>query len=91
MSHSIARCHGLIPVCPSLLVAEGYLGSSLALFEDDGLPVAGEGTERRKHINSETWEPLEKLHKGEGWPRSDAYVQKKYDDMKDAHHAWPDR
>jgi hypothetical protein len=46
----------------SILVAEGYAGSQLT-FHEDGLQ-AGE-TNRTARTNSATWEPLEKLAKGE--------------------------
>eukprot|EP01039_Chlorochromonas_danica_P001312 gene1312-1433_t len=72
----------------SLLVAESFSGSDVALVEDQGLPINGT---LKKSINSDTWETLEKLHKGEGWPRSDAYVQKRYDDLLALHQTWPDR
>eukprot|EP01036_Dinobryon_divergens_P032020 gene32020-41525_t len=42
-------------------------------------------------ITSSTWEPLEQLFKGEGWPRSDAYVKKKYEELLQSHSEWPDR
>jgi hypothetical protein len=37
------------------------------------------------------WEPLEKLTNGEGWPRSDSYVAKRYEQLLEEHKAWPDR
>lgn len=46
-----------------MLVAESFLGSSISLVEDEGEPV--EVGDSKKTINSDTWEPLEKLHKGE--------------------------
>lgn len=46
----------------SLLVAESFSGSDVALAEDQGLPINGT---LKKSINSDTWETLEKLHKGE--------------------------
>lgn len=66
----------------TLLVAESYSGGRIALVED---------TDEKRSINSETWEALEKLHKGEGWPRSDIYVTKKYEELKAMYEAWPDR
>jgi len=66
----------------TLLVAESYGGARISLVED---------TDEKRTINSETWEALEKLHKGEGWPRSDIYVTKKYEELKAMYETWPDR
>ena len=68
----------------SILVAESYTGSKISLKEDHGI-------DGKMSINSDTWEPIEKLHKGEGWPRSEAYVQKRYEELKNTHQSWPDR
>jgi hypothetical protein len=46
----------------SILVAESYSDNKLSFVEDALLP--GEGS-RAGRTNSETWEPLEKLSKGE--------------------------
>jgi hypothetical protein len=48
--------------CRSILVAESYSDNKLSFVEDALLP--GEGS-RAGRTNSETWEPLEKLSKGE--------------------------
>ncbi|RYG93571.1 hypothetical protein EON65_58715 [archaeon] len=74
----------------SLLVAEAYLGSTIALIEDDGV-IGDNDMQKKMTVNAETWELLEKLHKGEGWPRSDLYVRKKYEELKEIHKDWPDR
>lgn len=71
----------------SILVAESYGGSKIAFLEDDGSASAN----KSDRINSATWEPLEKLAKGEGWPRSELYVTKKYEELKERHKGWPDR
>lgn len=67
----------------------------MALIEDSGVELPAEeqkyGITNRKSINSDTWEYLEKLYKGEGWPRSDSYVNKKFEELKDLHREWPDR
>lgn len=79
----------------SVLVAASYVGSTISFVEDGGVDVPESdqryGLSNKKHINSDTWEPLEKLHRGEGWPRSDAYVQKKFEELKALHQDWPDR
>eukprot|EP00599_Poterioochromonas_sp_BG-1_P012578 CAMPEP_0173161904 /NCGR_PEP_ID=MMETSP1105-20130129/18906_1 /TAXON_ID=2985 /ORGANISM="Ochromonas sp., Strain BG-1" /LENGTH=476 /DNA_ID=CAMNT_0014081465 /DNA_START=8 /DNA_END=1438 /DNA_ORIENTATION=- len=78
----------------SILVAESYAGSKIAFKEDEGIevdPSLHNGISRKKTINGEVWENIEKLHKGEGWPRSDLYVQKRYDELIQEHEAWPDR
>ena len=62
----------------SILVAESYTGGLLS-FEES------------LSVSSAVWEPLEKLTNGEGWPRSDTYVAKKYDQLLDENKGWPDR
>lgn len=42
-------------------------------------------------VAGSTWEPLEKLVNGEGWPRSESYIEKKYEELRTEHAAWPDR
>jgi len=37
------------------------------------------------------WEQLEKNYNGEGWPRSSAYISKKYEELIVEHAMWPDR
>ena len=73
----------------SILVAESYTGGKIVLREDQG--VTDENGVTTKTVNGDTWEPLEKLHKGEGWPRSEAYVQKRYEELKQTYANWPDR
>lgn len=75
----------------SILVAEAFLGSTISLIEDEGVIDNQDNVQRKMTINAETWEPLEKLHKGEGWPRSDLYVKKKYEELKESYQDWPDR
>jgi len=62
----------------SILVAESYSNSKLQFVEN-------------RDIGSAVWEPLEKLVKGEGWPRSELYIAKKYEELKEQHQHWPDR
>jgi hypothetical protein len=62
----------------SILVAESYAGGVVAFNENH-------------EVGSTVWESLEKLYNGEGWPRSDAYTQKKVDELTELHGAWPDR
>ena len=47
----------------SILVAESYSNNAIQLVEDVGSPEK----DKADRINSETWEPLEKLAKGEVW------------------------
>lgn len=68
----------------SLLVAESYTGGKISFAEDTG-------NNGKMTVNGEVWELIEKLHKGEGWPRSDAYVTKKYEELVKEHQDWPDR
>ena len=46
---------------------------------------------RRRSVNTATWELLERLHNGDGWPRSDAYAAKRYEELRALHGRWPDR
>lgn len=62
----------------------------MAFVADKGVSVEGKDTPQ-KTINSAVWEPLEKLSKGEGWPRSDLYTKKKYEELLEEHKDWPDR
>lgn len=79
----------------SVLVGESYTGSTVSFVEDAGEDVPEKdqkyGILKKRTVNAETWEYLEKLHRGEGWPRSDVYVQKKYEELKTIHQNWPDR
>lgn len=79
----------------SVLVGESYTGSTVAFVEDAGEDIPEKdqkyGITKKRTVNAETWEYLEKLHRGEGWPRSDLYVQKKYEELKAIHQNWPDR
>ncbi len=55
----------------SILVAESYSGSRIVFQADRGVPVAVNGSDSDSQqsmamsINGATWEPLEKLSKGE--------------------------
>lgn len=64
----------------SALVAERMMNPELEVRFEDSLDVKGS-----------MWGDLEKLASGDGWPRSEAYVQKKYDELLDTHKDWPDR
>jgi len=79
----------------SILVAESYSGGSRVAFRADrGVAAASSDSSTAPPtmtINGATWEPLEKLSKGEGWPRSEAYTKKRYEELLEQHSAWPDR
>merc|ERR1711871_764492 len=62
----------------AILLAESFLGGT-AQFEESA------------NVTGAQWEGLEKLRNGQGWPRSSAYVAKKYAELKAEHAAWPDR
>lgn len=62
----------------AILLAESFLGGT-AQFEESA------------NVTGAQWEGLEKLGNGQGWPRSSAYVAKKYAELKAEHAAWPDR
>ena len=61
-----------------ILVGESYSGAQIS-FDENGL------------VNSTEWEILEKYFNGEGWPRSDSYITKKYEDELVRLSQWPDR
>jgi hypothetical protein len=61
-----------------ILVAESYSGAKVA-FHEDG------------YVNATTWEQLEKYYNGEGWPRSEQYISKKYTEELASHASFPDR
>lgn len=62
----------------STLVAESFSGGRVSLRED-------------KLVNSSVWESLEKLREEDAWPRSDTYIDKKYEELLEEHKDWPDR
>ena len=61
-----------------ILVGETYAGAKLSFHEDLA-------------VNATYWEELEKYHSGEGWPRSDTYIAKKYEELVAQVAPWPDR
>eukprot|EP00600_Ochromonadales_sp_CCMP1393_P006289 CAMPEP_0174963254 /NCGR_PEP_ID=MMETSP0004_2-20121128/5229_1 /TAXON_ID=420556 /ORGANISM="Ochromonas sp., Strain CCMP1393" /LENGTH=443 /DNA_ID=CAMNT_0016211861 /DNA_START=293 /DNA_END=1624 /DNA_ORIENTATION=- len=77
----------------SVLVAESYVGGAIKFQEDAFDESSGHSAadSSEKRVNSETWEPLEKLAKGEGWPRSSLYITKKYEELKESMRGYPDR
>jgi len=62
----------------SILVSESYMDSNISFSESS-------------NVNSTSWETLEKLSNGEGWPRSENYILKKYNELLELHKDWPDR
>ena len=63
----------------TILVAESYSPTTRFTFRED------------LAVGSTVWEPLERLVDGDGWPRSEAYVTKKYEQLTEENKAWPDR
>lgn len=61
-----------------ILVGETYAGATLSFKENLA-------------VNASSWEALEKYHNGEGWPRSESYIIKRYEDLLVENAAWPDR
>ena len=61
-----------------ILVGESYSGVKIS-FDENG------------SVNSTEWESLEKYYNGEGWPRSDSYITKKYEEELVRLSQWPDR
>lgn len=62
----------------SALVAESFAGGKISLRENND-------------VNSTVWEALEKLGERESWPRSDTYVDKKFEELNEEHRDWPNR
>lgn len=61
-----------------ILLAESYAGSTAVLTEG-------------RSVNASAWEALEQLSNGQGWPRSSAYLEKKFEALSTEYAAWPDR
>lgn len=62
----------------SSLVAESYAGGKISFRESSA-------------VNGTVWETIEKLKNGEGWPRSSAYISKRYEELQAEHDEWPER
>lgn len=72
----------------SVLLAESYAGGKIYFEEDTRDDESGTMTHS---INDNTWTKLEELHKGEGWPRTEEYVTKKYNEFTEKFKDYPDR
>lgn len=83
------RWKGLNTVIPIVMVSKRVYGILVAeSMSTDDFTVAFHEDDT---VNGASWDPLEKLSMGEGWPRSEAYIEKKYLELKEEHAAWPDR
>ncbi len=86
------RWKGLNTVIPVVMVSKRTYG---ILASEVMSAVAGSfeiSFKEDASVSGTTWEPLEKLATtGEGWPRSESYMEKKYAELKTEHGAWPDR
>jgi hypothetical protein len=63
----------------SSLIAEAYSGGSKVAFSDSD------------SVNGTFWTNLEVLSNGDGWPRSEAFITKKRDELLAESAGWPDR
>ena len=83
------RWKGLNTVIAVVMVSSRVYGALVAekMLNKD-LEMAFIGTEE---VSGSMWGDLEKLSQGEGWPRSESYVQKKYEELLKEHEKWPDR
>lgn len=61
-----------------ILLAESYAGTTAALREQTS-------------VNASAWETLEQFSNGQGWPRSNAFLEKKYETLAAEYAPWPDR
>jgi len=83
------RWKGLNTIVPVVMVSQRVYGVLVSeSMATDKLQIS---LHEDKRVNGTVWEPLEKLSLGEGWPRSESYVEKKYQELKEDHAAWPDR
>ena len=83
------RWKGLNTVIPVVMISKRVYGILVAeSMAADNFEIAFSEDIR---VGGKTWETLEKLSNGEGWPRSDSYVEKKYNELKVEHADWPDR
>lgn len=83
------RWKGLNTVIAVVMVSSRVYGALVAekmLNKDLEMAFAGS-----VEVPGALWGDLEKLSQGEGWPRSEAYVQKKYEELLKEHESWPDR
>lgn len=62
----------------SVLVAEAAMATRVSFNETNA-------------VSGQQWEVLEKLVSGEGWPRSESYIEKKYIELLAENKEWPDR
>lgn len=84
------RWKGLDTIIPVVMVSKRVYGILVA----ESMGAAGDfkvSFSENDDVTGAAWEPIEKLTQGEGWPRSETYVEKKYNDMKEEHKSWPDR
>ena len=84
------RWKGLNTVIPVVMVSKRVYGILVA----ESMAAVGDfrvSFQEDDRVNGSVWDPIEKLSMGEGWPRSDAYVLKKYNELKEEHKSWPDR
>lgn len=83
------RWKGLNTVIPVVMVTSRVYGALVAeRMLNPGLEVR---FEESPDVPGSMWGELEKLAQGDGWPRSETYVQKKYEELLETHKDWPDR
>lgn len=83
------RWKGLSTVIPVTMVSNRVYSILVA-----GAMIAKDLTvsfEENNDVNGSVWEPLEKLVMGEGWPRSESYLEKKFQELLVEHRGYPDR
>lgn len=61
-----------------ILLAESYAGTTATMSE-------------QRAVNASVWETLEQFSNGQGWPRSSAFLEKKYETLSAEYAPWPDR
>eukprot|EP00605_Chrysophyceae_sp_TOSAG23-4_P001962 GSChrysophyteH1.ASY1.ANO1.2173.1 assembled CDS len=84
------RWKGLDTIIPVVMVSKRTYGILVAeaMSSTESIKLS---LNEHDEVSGEVWEPIEKLAQGSGWPRSDAYVTKKYQELIEEHAGFPDR
>lgn len=81
------RWKGLNTVIPVVMVSKAAFG----VLQSHVSTNAFLGFSEHIDVNGTAWETIEKLVAGEGWPRSEVYVNRKYAELLADNIGWPDR
>mmetsp|Transcript_14675 Transcript_14675/g.14774 ORF Transcript_14675/g.14774 Transcript_14675/m.14774 type:complete len:467 (+) Transcript_14675:185-1585(+) len=81
------RWKGLNTVIPVVMISN----RSYSAFTSDPSRNITISFQEHRDVSAAVWESLEKLYSSDGWPRSEAYIIKKLNELKTQHLDWPDR